>query len=266
METFHEQFAVWLKMGVQYAPRLIAALLMLVAGLYLVNKFTRVIRIGMTSRGLEPSLQSFLSSLFNVTLKVLLLLSCANMLGIETSSFVAVLGAAGIAVGLALQGSLSNFAGGVLTLTFKPYKVGDIIECLGQTGEVREILLFNTVLLTADHRTIVLPNGAVSNGTIINHSRKGNLRVEILLPVEPATDFRKVRGLIEHIMAEDNRILHHPPPFVGILKLTDGVMTLSARAFTATSNYWPVYFDLMEKIKTALDREGIQLAGSTKKP
>lgn len=253
-------------MAVQYAPRLIAALLMLVAGMYLISKLTRIIRTGIAARGLDISLQSFLSSLVNVLLKVLLLLSCANMLGIETSSFVAVLGAAGIAIGLALQGSLSNFAGGVLTLLFKPYKVGDTIECLGQTGEVREILLFNTILLTPDHRTVILPNGAVSNGTIINHSKRGNLRVEILLPVESSTDFGKARQIIQSILSAEKRVLSDPLPFVGILRLTDGVMTITVRPHTRAADYWPVYFDLLEKIKSGFDREGIVFSGAGKKP
>ena len=156
-----------------YTPRIVSALCVFVGGLWLINYVTKIFKNAMKRRGFDVSLQPFLSSLANGSLKVILLISVAGMIGIQTTSFVAVIGAAGLAVGLALQGSLANFAGGVLTLLFKPFIVGDIIDAQGQFGEVLEIQIFNTILLTTDRKTVILPNGALSNGTIVNYSKHG---------------------------------------------------------------------------------------------
>src|SRR4051812_26620068 len=184
LQSYADEF---LRMAIHYAPQVVLAILVFVIGLWVINWFTRAVNSAMMRKGHDPSLQSFLSSLISVALKVLLLVTVAGMLGIQTTSFVAVLGAAGLAVGLALQGSLANFAGGVLILVFKPFKVGDLIESTGQTGTVQEIQIFNTILLTADNKTAILPNGAVSNGTIVNLSRHGNLRIDITVAVASDT-------------------------------------------------------------------------------
>jgi small conductance mechanosensitive channel len=167
LEEYSQNFLDWLK---EFVPNLFFALLALVVGLWLIKKIARVAEKAMERRNLEVSLRTFFKSLIGIGLKIILIITVAGMIGIQTASFVAILGAAGLAVGLALQGSLSNFAGGVLILIFKPYKVGDTIEVMGQQGEVLEIQIFNTILLTGDHRIVILPNGAVSNGFIINFS------------------------------------------------------------------------------------------------
>ncbi|MFN8310019.1 MAG: mechanosensitive ion channel family protein [Chitinophagales bacterium] len=240
-----------------YAPQLGSALLVFVIGLWLTNWVAQLATKGMVRRGLDISLQSFLSSLLSVGLKVLLLVTVAGMLGIQTTSFVAILGAAGLAVGLALQGSLSNFAGGVLTLVFKPYKVGDLIEAQGQFGEVKEIQIFNTILLTPENKTAILPNGAVSNGTIVNYSRHGNLRVDLSIAVAPDNDIAKVRTVIEAVFAQNEKVLLQPAPSVNVLKMGDGMITLAVRPYATPADYWSVYFGIQEQIKTAFEQNQI---------
>jgi small conductance mechanosensitive channel len=181
---------------VHYAPNVLSALLVFIIGLWLIDWASKLISKGMMRRGLDVSLQSFLSSLISISLKILLLVTVAGMLGIQTTSFIAILGAAGLAVGLALQGSLANFAGGVLILVFKPFKVGDLIESGGQFGEVKEIQIFNTIVLTPENKTAILSNGAVSNGTIINYSRHGNLRVDMTIAVANDNSIEKVKQVI----------------------------------------------------------------------
>ncbi|MDZ4844396.1 MAG: mechanosensitive ion channel [Chitinophagales bacterium] len=179
MENLEKYTDQIISMLLHYTPSIIGAILVFIIGMWVVNLVTKLVAKAMQKRKLDESLQPFLLSLINVGLKVMLLVTVAGMIGIQTTSFIAVLGAAGLAVGLALQGSLANFAGGVLVLVFKPFKVGDLIESGGQFGEVKEIQIFNTVLLSPENKTVILPNGAVSNGTIVNFSRHGNLRVDL---------------------------------------------------------------------------------------
>jgi small conductance mechanosensitive channel len=242
---------------VQYAPKIIGALLVFVFGLWLTNIVGRQTGRAMGKRKLDVSLQSFLSSLVSVILKVLLLVTVAGMLGIQTTSFVAILGAAGLAVGLALQGSLANFAGGVLMLVFKPYKVGDLVESGGQFGEVKEIQIFNTVLLSPENKTVILPNGAVSNGTIINFSRHGNLRVDIAIAVAPDNDLAKVRQVIGMVFSSNPKVLKDPAPSVNVLKMGDGMITLAVRPYATPADYWDVFFGVQEQIKTAFEANHI---------
>src|SRR5574343_1101363 len=180
----------------QYTPVVISALLVLLIGLWVIKRIAIFSQKAFERRDLDVSLRTFLRSLISIGLKIILIVTVAGMLGIGTASFVTILGAAGLAVGLALQGSLSNFAGGVLILIFKPYKVGDTIEAQGQTGEVKEIQIFNTLVLTADHKTVILPNGALSNGTIVNYTRHGNIRVDIPVSVSSENDIMKVQAIL----------------------------------------------------------------------
>jgi len=243
--------------AIEYAPKILGALVIFIAGLWLINIFSRQTSRAMGKRKLDVSLQSFLSSLISVVLKVLLLVTVAGMLGIQTTSFVAVLGAAGLAVGLALQGSLANFAGGVLMLVFKPYKVGDLIESGGQFGEVQEIQIFNTILLSPENKTIILPNGAVSNGTIINLSRHGNLRVDIAVAVAPDNDLNKVRQVIQNVFSSNPKILKDPAPTVNVLKMADGMVTLAVRPYATPADYWDVFFGVQEQIKIGFETNRI---------
>lgn len=244
-------------MAMHYAPKVLAALLVFVLGLWATNWFSNFITRAMVRRGLDISLQSFLSSLISVSLKVLLLVTVAGMIGIQTTSFVAVLGAAGLAVGLALQGSLANFAGGVLILVFKPFKVGDLIESAGQFGEVSEIQIFNTILLTPENKTAILPNGAVSNGTIVNFSRHGNLRVDMTISVANDNSVAKVKEVIKAVFEADENILKTPAPAVHVQSLANGMTTFVVRPYTTPAAYWDVYFGTQEKIKMAFEANGV---------
>jgi small conductance mechanosensitive channel len=244
-------------MLIQYFPKVLMAIAVLLIGLWVINKFVMVTTRVMARRDLDVSLSLFLNSLLSIGLKVLLFISAAGILGIHTTSFVAVLGAASLAVGLALQGSLSNFAGGVLILFFKPFKVGDMIEAQGQMGKVKEILIFNTIIVTGENKTVIYPNGALSNGTIINHSRQGSLRVDITMDLPNTIDFLKFRTMALKTMAEDVRILTEPIPVVSILKIMPAGFTVAVRPHTLVNDYWPVFFSLQDKIKIAMDQTDV---------
>lgn len=224
------------KLTAEYLPKLGGAIIVLVVGIWLINRVSSLMKKGMQRRQFDVSLQSFLSSVFKVLLKVLLVVTVAGMIGIQTTSFVAILGAAGLAIGLALQGSLSNFAGGVLTLIFKPYKVGDTIEAQGQKGTVQEIQIFNTILLTGDNRTIILPNGAVSNNTIINYSRHGNLRVDLVMTLDSKIDIMLAKKIALETTLKTPNVLHQPEPSVQVSKLVGDDIELAISAFATPIN------------------------------
>ncbi len=240
-----------------FAPRLAFAILLLFGGLWLSNYLTRVFGKIMVRRGLDASLQPFLLSLASGSLKVLLLVTVAGVLGLQTTSFVAIIGAAGLAVGLALQGSLSNFAGGVLTLVFKPYKVGEIIEAQGHLGQVKEIQIFNTILLTTDYRTVILPNGAVSNGTIVNFSKQGFLRLEIPLSLSPDTDLNSAREVLLEACMQNPMVLAKPAPTVAVIRVDNGIH-VSLRPYVDPKNYWDAMAEINEQAHEALQTVGIR--------
>src|SRR6516225_9976989 len=224
IQSFADQFQKWVAL---YGPRFLSALLVLIIGLMIINWAAKLVSKTMKRRNVDVSLQSFLASMISVGLKILLLVSVAGMIGIQTTSFVAVIGALGLAVGLALQGSLANFAGGVLILIFKPFKTGDLIESQGQTGVVQEIQIFNTILLTPENKTVILANGAVSNSTIVNYSRHGNLRVDITVGIAPDTDIQKAKNVALQVLKANDKVLTDPAPSVNVIKVGDGMITLA---------------------------------------
>ena len=252
--TYSDKFMHWIE---NFGPKLIGALLVFIVGLYIISLLSKLITKGLHKRGIDVSLQSFLSSLFSGGLKVLLLISVAGMLGIQTTSFVAVVGALGLAVGLALQGSLANFAGGVLLLVFKPFKAGDLIESNGQTGVVQEIQIFNTILLTPENKTVILANGSVSNGTIVNYSRHGNLRVDITMAVSPDGDVIQARKVAMNVLSSNQYVLKDPEPSVNVLKVGDGMVTLAIRPYATPDNYWNAFFNVQEEIREAFNKNNI---------
>lgn len=208
---------------------------------------------------METTLRRFLNSLSNIGLKGLLLISVASMLGIETTSFIAVLGAAGLAIGLALQGSLANFAGGVLILIFRPYKVGDFVEAAGQSGIVKSIEIFSTVLTTGDNKTIILPNGSISNSAVINYSTQETRRVDLVFGIGYDDDLRRAKAVLESLINADERILKDPEPMVVVSNLGDSSVDITTRSWVNAADYWGVYFDLVENVKLAFDEEGISI-------
>ena len=240
---------------VLYLPRLLMAGLALVVGWWLISWATRLLAKG--TKRFDVSLSSFLTSLASIVLKVLLLITVAGMVGLETTSFVAVLGAAGLAVGLALQGTLANFAGGVLILIFKPYVVGDTIESQGKSGEVREIQIFNTILFTSQGDTIILPNGATSNNVIVNKTAQNQALVEILVDVEATTDLDALRSWAIPLMLADEQVLRDPAPQVVITVLKPGGMALAFRAFTAAGQNGPAQARLIEQLQRAMAQQGV---------
>lgn len=252
--TYTTKFIEWL--GV-FAPKLIGAIIVFIIGLYLANMVGRLVSSTLKRRNIDASLQSFLGSLLSGGLKVLLLISVAGILGIQTTSFVAVIGALGLAVGLALQGSLSNFAGGVLLLVFKPFKIGDLIESGGQTGFVQEIQIFNTILLTPDNKTVILANAGVSNGTIVNYSRHGNLRVDITMALAPESNIADARKIALETMSVNQFVLKDPAPTFNVLKIGDGMITFAVRPYATPAHYWDAYFTVQEEIKNAYDKNNI---------
>ncbi|EHQ30761.1 mechanosensitive ion channel family protein [Mucilaginibacter paludis] len=240
-----------------FGIKLASALIVFLVGLYIINWIGRVFNISMAKGKIDVSLQTFFSSLMMAGLRILLLITVAGMLGIQTTSFVAIIGALGLAVGLALQGSLANFAGGVLILVFKPFKVGDIIESQGQTGAVIEIQIFNTMLLTPDGRTVILANGAVSNNTVINFSAYGSLRVDISVEIEPKNDMDFVRRVATETCLSHPLVLDKPSPVVKVAKINEGKIAINICPYTHAHDYWVVFFGVQEMIKKAFDENNV---------
>ncbi|MEM9024294.1 MAG: mechanosensitive ion channel domain-containing protein [Bacteroidota bacterium] len=243
----------------EYGPKVLMAIITLLIGLWIIRAVVKLFGRALEKREVDASLKPFLGSMVSILLKTLLFISVASMVGIETTSFVAIIGAAGLAIGLALQGSLSNFAGGVLVLIFKPYRVGDLIEAQGHFGEVEEIQVFVTTVLTPDGKTVIIPNGAISNGSITNFSRKGWLRVDLVVGISYSDNIKKAKDVIMDVLNNDPNVLKDPAPGVTVLELADSSVNLAVRPFSTVENYWDVYFGTLEKVKVALDENGISI-------
>ncbi len=244
-------------LAMAYGPRLVLAIIVLVLGLWIINRAVRLMGRAMERADTEPTLARFLANIASVGLKVLLLISVASMVGIATTSFIAVVGAAGLAVGLALQGSLANFAGGVLVLLFRPFKVGDFIDAQGVAGTVEEIQIFNTVLKTPDNRRIIVPNGNLSNGIITNFSAEPTRRLDLVFGVGYDDDIAKAKAIIARLIGEDDRALADPAPQIVVSALGDSAVDITTRVWVNAPDYWGLNFDLIEQVKLAFDREGI---------
>ncbi len=242
-----------------YIPKIVTAILVLIIGLWIVSMIVKGFNKASEKSSMDPSLQKFLGSLFSMALKVMLLISVISMLGIETTSFVAVLGAAGLAVGFALQGSLGNFAGGVLILIFKPFKVGDFIEGAGHMGTVSSIEVLATTLKTPDNKTIIIPNGALSGSSITNFSTEAKRRVDFVFGIGYGDDMKKAKKIIEDVVNADSRVLKDPAPFIAIGNLGDSAVDITTRVWVNAADYWGVYFDTTEAVKAAFDAQQISI-------
>lgn len=255
---FIEQYTSSLiKVLIEYSPKLVAAILLLFVGIWVIKIINSVARKIMVRRDVEPTLIEFLSDIIFWGLRIVLFIAVISKLGIESSSFVAILGAAGLAVGLSLQGSLSNFAGGMLIILFKPFKLGDAIEAQGVGGTVIDIQIFVTQLLTANNQVIFLPNGALSNGTIINYSQQENRRTDLILGISYETNIKVAKALILDILDKDPRILKHPKANVSVKELTDSGIKLVINAWCKKDDHGSVSSDILEHCKTAFDDAGI---------
>lgn len=247
------------EMAMEYGPQLVLAIVVLLVGLWIVNKVIDGVRAGLDKSNTDPTLAKFLGSLASVILKALLFISVAGMIGIETTSFIAVLGAAGLAIGLALQGSLANFAGGVLILLFRPYKVGDFIDAQGVMGTVAEIQIFTTIIRTGDNKRIIVPNGSISNGIITNFSAEAKRRVDFTFGIGYDDDIKQAKDTLKRIMGEDSRIHADPEPMVVVGELADSSVNFTVRVWVDAGDYWGVFFDTTEKVKLVFDEEGISI-------
>ena len=248
----------WLPMIMEYGSRVLLALITLAVGWWLINRLTVKIGQLLALRKADLALQGFISSLANIILKVLLVVSVASMIGIQTTSFVAAIGAAGLAIGLALQGSLANFAGGVLILLFRPFKIGDWIEAQGVSGTVDSIQIFHTVLRTGDNKTVIVPNGNLSNGIITNYNRQPTRKVVFDVGVDYEADLQKVREVLL-ALADDPRVLKDPAPVVVVTTLGDSAITMSLRVWVDTPNYWDVLFMFNEQSRDRLKAANIDI-------
>ncbi|KAF2337408.1 mechanosensitive ion channel family protein [Flavobacterium ginsenosidimutans] len=242
---------------VDYSPKLISAFLILFVGLYAIRLINRIIRKIMIQRNLDPTLTKFLSDILLWALRILLFVTFISKLGIETSSFVAILGAMGLAVGLSLQGSLSNFAGGMLIIVFKPFKVGDTIEAQGVVATVLEIQIFVTKMLTANNQTVFVPNGSLSNGNIINYSMQGERRADLTFAISYDSDIKKAKEILLDVLNKNPKVLKKPAPEVFVKNLSASSVDFAVRPWAKNANYGAVFSETLENCKIALDEAGI---------
>ncbi len=242
-----------------YGPKLLLAIVVLLIGLWIIKLVVKALRKALEKGGVEISLQRFLTSLVSILLKALLFISVASMIGIASASFVAIMGAAVFAVGMALSGNLSNFAGGVLILLLKPFKVGDFINAQGHAGTVHAIQVFHTILKTPDNKTIIIPNGALSNGSIINFSTEPQRRVDMTFGIGYADDIQKAKDILNRLIQSDDRILKEPEPAIVVSELADSSVNFAVRAWCNAADYWGIFFDMQEKVKGAFDKEGVTI-------
>lgn len=240
-----------------YAPKVVLAIVTLIVGMWLINRFVGVLDNKLGKK--DPTLNKFLCGLIGAILKILLLISVASMVGIATTSFIAIIGAAGLAVGLALQGSLANFAGGVLILIFKPFKVGDTIDAQGYLGSVREISILYTIVDTFDNRRIVIPNGQLANASLTNLSAYETRRCDMSFGIGYGDDIDKAKAVCKRLIEEDERALKDPAPLIVVGALGESSVDLTVRAWTKSADLWPFYWDMHEKVKKAFDAEGISI-------
>ncbi|WP_054884609.1 mechanosensitive ion channel family protein [Pseudomonas sp. NBRC 111130] len=252
------QSQTWIPMIMAYGSRLLLALVTLAIGWWITNKVSDRLARLVGLRVADPALQGFIRTLANIVMKVMLAISVASMIGIETTSFVAAMGGAVLAVGLALQGSLANFAGGVLILIFRPFRIGDWIEAQGVSGTVDSIQIFHTVLRTGDNKTVIMPNGSLSNGIITNTNRQPTRKVVFDVGVDYEADLQKARNVLLEL-AQDPRVLQDPAPQAVVSTLGDSSITVSLRLWTKTADYWDVMFMLNEHARDRLKAEGIDI-------
>lgn len=244
---------------VDYSPKLISAFLILFVGLYAIRLINRIIRKVMIQRNLDPTLTKFLADILLWALRILLFVTFISKLGIETSSFVAILGAMGLAVGLSLQGSLSNFAGGMLIIVFKPFKVGDTIEAQGVVATVLEIQIFVTKMLTGNNQTVFVPNGSLSNGNIINYSMQGERRADLTFSISYDSDIKKAKEVLLAVLNNNPKVLKTPAPEVFVKNLSASSIDFAVRPWAKNANYGAVFSETLENCKTALDEAGIAI-------
>lgn len=245
--------------GTDYGIRIIGAIVIWIIGSWIIKKVIKVLKKAMSRKNYDESLQKFLTNLAGWVLRILLILAILSQLGVETTSFAAVLAAAGLAIGMALQGSLGNFAGGVMIMIFKPFKIDDLIEAQGELGVVKEIEIFTTKILSPSNKLVIIPNGALSNGNITNYSAEGILQVRHTIGVSYDADIKQTKNVLMAVLTGQDKVLNDPAPTVDISELADSSVNFAVRPWCKVEDYWDVYFKTLEDAKHALDAAGIEI-------
>ena len=251
--------AKMIDLGISVGSKILLAIVVFLVGRWIVRRLNKLLAKILEKRHVEASLSTFVKSLVNITLTLLLIIVVIGVLGIETSSFIALFASAGVAIGMALSGTLQNFAGGVMILLFKPFKVGDTIEAQGQSGTVREIQIFNTILATPDNKIIIIPNGGLSTGQMKNYSREATRRVDWEFGIAYGDDYTKARAVIARLLDADGRVLKDPAYFIALTSLGESSVNIVVRAWVNAGDYWGVYFDMNEKVYKTFAEENLNI-------
>ena len=257
--NWEQLIEIWGAMATEYAPKLVLALVVLIVGLRIISLIKAAVGRLIDGGDLDPTLKPFFKSLLAIALKILLFITVLSMVGVEVTSFIALLGAGGIAVGMALSGTLQNVAGGVVLLALRPFRVGDFIETQGHSGTVKSIGIFHTTLTTGDNKTVILPNAPVSNDPLVNFTSQDRRRVELIIGIGYGDDIDQARGILRRLIGGDDRILKDPEPVIAVSALADSSVNFIVRAWTGTGDYWPVTWHLNEAVKKAFDAEGVSM-------
>lgn len=245
--------------GTEYGLKILAAIVIWIVGSWIIKRIMNITKKVMLKRDYDESLQKFLLNLISWALKILLIIAILSKLGVETTSFAALLAAAGLAIGMALQGSLANFAGGVLLMIFKPIKIGDLIEAQGELGVVKEIEIFTTKIITPENKEVIIPNGTLSNGNITNYTTEGKLRVDLTFGVSYDADIKQTKDVLMNVLNTQENVLKDPAPTVNVSELADSSVNFAVRPWCKPEHYWDVYFGTTENVKIALDAAGIEI-------
>ncbi|PKQ62337.1 mechanosensitive ion channel protein MscS [Labilibaculum filiforme] len=247
---------IW-TMAMDYAPKLLLAILTLLVGLWIIKVLTKGVGRLMDKRNMDATLKPFFINLLGIVLKVMLFISVIGMVGVQMTSFIAILAAAGLAVGMALSGTLQNFAGGIMILIFKPFKVGDVLEAQGYAGVVQEIQLFNTIMLSFDNKTIIIPNGGLSTGSMINYSTQPTRRVDMTFGIGYSDDIDKAKKILNDLLVNHASVLKDPAHFIAVSELADSSVNFTVRAWVNAADYWTVFFYMQESVKKEFDKNSI---------
>lgn len=248
-----------IELAKEFTPKVLTAIIIFMVGSFVIKKLVKALRKVMAKSKYEESLQRFLMNLISWALRILLILLVISQLGVDVTTFAAIIAAAGLAIGFALQGSLANFAGGVLIMIFKPYKIGDLIEAQGVLGVVKEIEIFTTKMTTPQNKLAIVPNGILANGTIVNYTAEGKIRVDTSVGIDYGEDIKKAKEVLMAVLAENPKVLKDPAPSVNVENLGDSSVDLAVRPFCAPEDYWDVYFATVEGSKLALDKAKISI-------
>jgi len=259
-EESKELIDIVIEKGIEYGTKILLAIVIWIVGKFIISQLMKVFKKVLSkNKNMDETLEKFLANLLRSILLVLLIIAILGQLGIDTASFAAILAAAGLAIGMALQGSLSNFAGGVLIMLFRPFKVGDLIEAQGEVGVVKEIQIFTTQLATPGNKLAIMPNGALSNGNIKNYTELGQLRVDLTIGVSYDADIKQTKEVLMRAMTQQDKVLKDPAPTVNMGELADSSVNYEVRPWATPENYWDVYFQTIENCKIELDKAGIEI-------